>query len=85
MHMSMPEAVIDAKVRKWGNSIGVIIPKKIAEDLNIKPGETVHIKIEHEPGRNNADNLPSWDFVVDISDSDIDKIVEEELEKEYGG
>ena len=37
---------IETKTRKWGNSIGIIIPKDTAEDLNIKPGEEVILEIQ---------------------------------------
>jgi antitoxin MazE len=31
-------------VKKWGNSLGVRIPKIIARDLNLKDGSTVEIE-----------------------------------------
>jgi len=39
-------AVIEVKIKKWGNSIGLIIPKDIIkiEDLNV--GDTVKVDIE---------------------------------------
>ena len=37
---------IEAKTRKWGNSIGIIIPRDAAENLNIKPGEEVMLEIQ---------------------------------------
>jgi len=37
---------IETKTRKWGNSIGIIIPKETAENLNIKPGEEVILEIQ---------------------------------------
>lgn len=77
LQTSMPEVELYAKVRKWGNSFGVILPKKLTKDLNIRPGETVHIKIEYTPARNNTDNLPKWDFITDY---DIDRIMEEETQ-----
>lgn len=30
-------------VKKWGNSLGVIIPTVIAKDLNLKDGTTVNV------------------------------------------
>lgn len=33
-------------IRKWGNSLGVRIPKGIAEQLDIGPGTTVEVKAE---------------------------------------
>jgi len=36
---------IEVKTKKWGNSIGVIIPSETVELLDIKPEETIHIEI----------------------------------------
>ena len=36
----------DIKVRKWGNSFGIIIPKDIVEKQDIKEGITVRINIQ---------------------------------------
>lgn len=36
----------DIKVRKWGNSFGIIIPKDIVERQDIKEGITVRINIQ---------------------------------------
>ena len=41
IHMSMAEV----KVKEWGNSIGVIIPKDIAEHEGIHKGDTLKIDI----------------------------------------
>ncbi|MBI4578718.1 MAG: AbrB/MazE/SpoVT family DNA-binding domain-containing protein [Planctomycetes bacterium] len=30
-------------LRKWGNSLGLRIPKSLAEQLNVRPGTTVQI------------------------------------------
>jgi len=30
-------------VKKWGNSLGIIIPSVIAKDLNLKDGTTVNV------------------------------------------
>ncbi|HJX50006.1 MAG TPA: AbrB/MazE/SpoVT family DNA-binding domain-containing protein [Candidatus Nanoarchaeia archaeon] len=36
---------IEVKTRKWGNSLGLVIPSEAVERLNIKPEETVVIEI----------------------------------------
>ena len=40
---------IKAKTRKWGNSIGVIIPKEIIRQQNIKPDQEVTILVSSKP------------------------------------
>ncbi|MFA4953033.1 MAG: AbrB/MazE/SpoVT family DNA-binding domain-containing protein [Candidatus Pacearchaeota archaeon] len=36
---------IEVKTKKWGNSIGVVIPVETADRLNLKPEETVIVEI----------------------------------------
>ncbi len=36
---------IKVKTKKWGNSLGVIIPKKVVREQNIKPEQEVSIQI----------------------------------------
>lgn len=37
---------IEVKTKKWGNSIGMIIPNKIVSQLNLKPEQKIIIEIE---------------------------------------
>lgn len=37
---------IEVKTKKWGNSIGIVIPSKTVKKLNIKPEEEIVIEIE---------------------------------------
>ncbi len=37
---------IEVKTKKWGNSIGIVIPSATAEKMNIKPKEDIIISIE---------------------------------------
>ena len=34
-----------AKARKWGNSVGVILPKEVVEKTGIKPGSDVELLV----------------------------------------
>ena len=36
---------VEVKTKKWGNSIGVIIPSETVERLNIKPEEKIIIEV----------------------------------------
>ncbi len=36
---------ISGEVKKWGNSLGLVIPVKIARKLRIKEGESVDVDI----------------------------------------
>ncbi len=37
---------IEVKTKKWGSSIGIVIPREAVERLNIKPEEEIIIEIE---------------------------------------
>ena len=37
---------IEAKTKKWGSSIGVVIPKEVVEETGIKPNEKIVIEIK---------------------------------------
>ena len=39
-----------AKARKWGNSIGIVLPKDVVEKLSIKPGSDVEmlVRVSHK-------------------------------------
>lgn len=38
--------VIEVKTKRWGNSIGIVIPSESVERLNLKPEEEIIIEIE---------------------------------------
>jgi len=38
--------MITCKTKQWGNSIGVILPKDIIREKNIKPDEEIFLEIE---------------------------------------
>ncbi|RLE58051.1 MAG: hypothetical protein DRJ35_08655 [Thermoprotei archaeon] len=42
---------VELEVKRIGNSLGVIIPKKVAETLKLAPGEKIIIKIEKKTPR----------------------------------
>lgn len=43
-------AVFPAKIRKWGSSMGIIIPKKIMEKEDLKQNQQVSVFIiKHDP------------------------------------
>ncbi|MBW2984246.1 AbrB/MazE/SpoVT family DNA-binding domain-containing protein [Candidatus Woesearchaeota archaeon] len=37
--------MICCKTKQWGNSLGVIIPKEVVKEMNIKPNEEVCLDI----------------------------------------
>ena len=38
--------MIASKAKKWGNSIGVILPKELVEEKGIKPEDDIFIEVE---------------------------------------
>ncbi|MBI2668247.1 AbrB/MazE/SpoVT family DNA-binding domain-containing protein [Candidatus Woesearchaeota archaeon] len=39
---------IEATVRKWGDSLGIIIPKEFVDEESLSAGDTVLVQIEKE-------------------------------------
>ena len=39
---------MEARLQKWGNSLGIRIPSSILKSLNIKPNEILNIEQEEE-------------------------------------
>jgi antitoxin MazE len=39
-------SLMEQTLKKWGNSLALRLPKRIAEELNLKEGSKVDIKIE---------------------------------------
>lgn len=61
------------KVRKWGNGLGVLLPKAIIEEFSLDNGDNITFKVEHNkfviepservlkiPSYNLDDLLASW-------------------------
>lgn len=43
---------IETKTKKWGSSIGVVLPKTLVDEVGIKPNETIIIEVKkrHKAG-----------------------------------
>ncbi|MEK6946229.1 MAG: AbrB/MazE/SpoVT family DNA-binding domain-containing protein [Nanoarchaeota archaeon] len=53
---------IKARTKKWGNSVGVIIPKKMVREGNIKPNQEVTLMITGKPVTRGKDIAGKWKF-----------------------
>lgn len=42
--------MIKCKTKQWGNSIGIILPKRVVEENHIKPHEEIVIEIKGRAG-----------------------------------
>ena len=51
---------IKAKVKKWGNSLGIIIPTEIIKDEHIKPEQEVSIVINPKRFATGKDIAGTW-------------------------
>jgi len=56
----MPEII--AKTKKWGNSIGIIIPKATVREHNIKPEQEIEIHIKSKLVTKVKDIFGKWKF-----------------------
>ncbi len=41
-------AELDTKLRKWGDSLAIIVPRKVVKEENLRARDTVRIKIKKE-------------------------------------
>ena len=76
------DEVVEADVKTWGNSLGVIIPAAIAKAHGLRAGMHIKMRLEVELPRNDPDRLPVWSLGGNY---DIDKILEEDLGRDEEG
>ena len=50
--------IVEVKTKQWGNSLGVIIPKQVVDEMKIGPEQTVTIEVKK--AENPLKEL--WDF-----------------------
>jgi antitoxin MazE len=55
---------MQSHIRKWGNSLGVRIPKAWAEKIRLQEGTRIHLRLENDtiiihPERDSLENLLS--------------------------
>jgi hypothetical protein len=55
----MAEAIVKGKLLRWGNSLGIRIPKRDARRLHLRPGTDVTVRIEDEPLEIDLSVLPT--------------------------
>lgn len=53
---------IKAKTKKWGNSIGVLIPKEVVKEENIRPEQEITIIINAKPLTRGRDIFGKFKF-----------------------
>ncbi|MBI4918948.1 AbrB/MazE/SpoVT family DNA-binding domain-containing protein [archaeon] len=52
---------ISCKTKKWGSSIGIIIPKEIVDKENISIGEKIVVEIKSRPKAGDIfGDIPGW-------------------------
>ncbi len=42
--------MIKTKVKQWGNSVGIIIPREAVDRMNLKLGESIIVDIKRKEG-----------------------------------
>ena len=63
---------MEAKIQKWGNSLGVRIPGSIAKELSLKHGSPVEIEVEMDKIVIRPKEKYDLDAMIgEISDSNI--------------
>ena len=49
---------VEVIVKKWGNSMGIVLPKEIVESKNLKENDKIRLEIVKE-----ADLTPIWGLI----------------------
>lgn len=49
-----------AKVKQWGNSLGIVIPKEIVEKVHIKPHQLLFLEVKPDPLKEAFGSLKAW-------------------------
>ena len=68
---------MESKVKKWGNSLAVRIPKPFAEEINLKENDNVNISVKD--GRIVIEHAVREYELEEL----IDKVEEENIHEEY--
>lgn len=69
---------VKAKIKKWGNSIGILIPKEAIRKENIKPDQEVTVLISAKPITKGKDIWGTLKFK-----ESTEKLMRE-IDKEFG-
>ena len=69
---------IKSKIRKWGNSFGIVVPQQVIGNEKIKEGDEVSVFINKDEDNILEDMFGSFNFSK--STNDLLKEVDEELE-----
>ena len=52
---------IETKTRKWGSSIGVILPKALVDEIGIRPNEKIILEVKKRPlAKEFFGRFPHW-------------------------
>jgi hypothetical protein len=52
---------MECEVKKWGNSLGVILPKDVVKELGLKPNDTINIDVNRKiKAKEIFGTLPGW-------------------------
>jgi len=53
-------AMFKAKVKQWGNSLGIVIPKEIVEKVHMKNNQVLFLEIKSDPLKEAFGSLKGW-------------------------
>ena len=69
----------DASIKKWGNSLGIVLPKNTLKENNIQTNDKIHVLITKVTKENPLQKL--WGALPDIGDSEeLEKFVDKEFD-----
>ena len=72
------EKMVTIKARKWGNSIGFVVPKEVVEELHIKLDDMITVNFKP---KNPLQEL--WNANLGITQNDLQAVRKEFKESKY--
>lgn len=70
---------MQGQLMKWGNSLAVRIPKPLADEAQMKEGDTLEISVSH-PGRVELDAVPRRQTLMELVSAITDENRHEEMD-----
>jgi antitoxin MazE len=63
------KASVQSEIKRWGNSLGVRIPKEIRNDLNLSDGSKILISLNRKEKKIIIENLSKNQTIYDLAES----------------
>ena len=68
-------AEVELLVKKWGNSLGIILPKELVEEEHIKQNDKIKVEVKKRPkGKDVWGLVPGWKIDAQKAKDEVRKM-----------